>query len=118
VTSTAFNVGPGNATHLGFTTQPQSTTSLATIAPVAVTAFDAAGNIATGFTSNITMALGTNPIAPNLPTLSGTLVVKAVAGVSNFSTLKIDSVANGYTLKASASGVTAATSASFDITNG
>ncbi|HKE91927.1 MAG TPA: hypothetical protein VKB45_16455, partial [Gemmatimonadales bacterium] len=117
-TSTAFNIGPGNATHLGFTTQPQSTASLATIAPVAVTAFDAAGNIATGFTSNITMAIGTNPIAPNLPTLSGTLVVKAVAGVSNFSTLKIDSVANGYTLRASASGVTAATSASFDITNG
>jgi hypothetical protein len=117
-TSTAFNVGPGNATHLGFTTQPQSTTSLATLPPVGVTAFDAAGNVATAFTSNITVAIGTNPIFPNLPTLSGTLTVKAVAGVSTFSTLKVDSVANGYTLTAASTGLTGATSASFDITNG
>jgi hypothetical protein len=117
-TSTPFNVGPGNATHLGFTAQPQSTTSLATLPPIGVTAFDAAGNVATGFTSNITMAIGTNPIFPNLPTLSGTLTVKAVAGVSTFSTLKIDSVANGYTLAATSTGVTGATSAAFDITNG
>ncbi|HET9707449.1 MAG TPA: hypothetical protein VFP39_04005 [Gemmatimonadales bacterium] len=117
-TSTAFNVGPGNATHVGFTVQPQSTTSLTTLSPVGVTAFDAAGNVATGFTNNITVAIGTNPIFPNLPTLSGTLTVKAVAGVSTFSTLKIDSVANGYTLTAASTGLTGATSASFDITNG
>jgi hypothetical protein len=117
-TSTAFNVGPGNATHLAFTAQPQSTTSLTTLPPVGVTAFDAAGNVATGFTNNITVAIGTNPIAPNVPTLSGTLTVKAVAGVSTFSTLKVDSVANGYTLRATSSGLTGTISASFDITNG
>ena len=117
-TSTPFNVGPGSATHLVFTTPPVSTISNATMPLVAVTAFDAQGNVATGFTSNITMSIGTNPISPHTPTLSGTLVVKAVAGVSNFTTLKIDSVANGYTLRAAASGVTAAISPSFDITNG
>ncbi|HTH63848.1 MAG TPA: hypothetical protein VL563_04130 [Gemmatimonadales bacterium] len=117
-TSTPFNVTPGNATLLTFTTPPVSTTSLTTMAPVAVTAFDAQGNVATGFTNNITMAIGTNPIFPNTPTLSGTLTVKAVAGVSSFTTLKIDSVANGYTLRATSSGLTAAISPSFDITNG
>jgi len=82
-----------------------------------VTALDAAANVATGFTSNITVAIGTN--AGGIPgTLSGTLVVKAVAGVSPYSNLSIDQAGNGYTLTASASGLTGATSPSFDITDG
>ncbi|HMA41957.1 MAG TPA: hypothetical protein VKP10_17965, partial [Gemmatimonadales bacterium] len=114
-TSTAFTVVAGTATHLAFTTQPLSTGRATTMAPVGVSGFDAAGNLATGFTGNITVAIGTNP---NFGTLSGTLVVKAVAGVSTFSTLKIDSAGLGYTLTAAATGLTGATSASFDITAG
>jgi hypothetical protein len=116
-TSVAFNITPGNATHLTFSVPPVSTAAGATIPQVTVTALDAAANVATGFTSNITVAIGTN--AGAIPgTLGGTLVVKAVAGVSNYSNLTIDQAGNGYTLTASASGVTGATSPSFDITNG
>ncbi len=116
-TSAAFNITPGNATQLTFTVPPVSTAAGATIPQVKVTALDAALNVATGFTANITVAIGTN--AGGIPgTLSGLLVVKAVAGVSNFSNLSIDQAGNGYTLTASASGLTGTTSPSFDITNG
>ena len=114
-TSTPFTVNPGAATHLAFTTQPLSTRKATTMAPVGVSAFDAANNLATAFVGNITVAIGTNP---NFGTLTGTTVVKAVAGVSIFSTLKIDSAGLGYTLTAAATGLTGATSAGFDITAG
>ncbi|HEY6059959.1 MAG TPA: hypothetical protein VIV10_05190, partial [Gemmatimonadales bacterium] len=114
-TSTPFTVNPGPATHLGFTAQPLSTRKATVMPPVGVSAFDAANNLATAFTGNITVGIGTNP---NFGTLTGTTVVKAVAGVSTFSTLKIDSAGLGYTLTAAATGLTGATSASFDITAG
>jgi hypothetical protein len=116
-TSTAFNITAGTATKLAFTVQPISTAALAPITPaVQVTAQDALGNTATGFTSNVTMAFGTNPAPGSV--LSGTKVVAAVAGVATFSNLSIDLAGNGFTLMATASGLTAATSASFDITSG
>ncbi|HEY7686095.1 MAG TPA: hypothetical protein VH833_08330 [Gemmatimonadales bacterium] len=116
-TSTAFNITAGAATKLAFTIQPVSTAALAPITPaVQVTAQDALGNTATGFTSNVTVAFGTNPAPGSV--LSGTKVVAAVAGVATFSNLSIDLAGNGYTLMATGSGLTAATSASFDITTG
>jgi hypothetical protein len=114
-TSTPFTVVAGPATHLGFTTQPLSTRMAITMPPVGVSAFDAANNLAPVFTGNITVAIGTNP---NFGTLTGTTVVKAVAGVSTFPTLTIDSAGLGYTLTAAAAGLTGATSAGFDITSG
>jgi hypothetical protein len=113
--STPFTVNPGTATQLAFTTQPLSTRKGTVMPAVRVTALDAQGNVATGFTSNITAAIGFNP---NFGTLGGTKVVKAVAGVSSFSTLTVDSAGAGYTLTAAAAGVTGATSATFDITAG
>ena len=113
--STPFTVNPGAATQLAFTTQPLSTRKGTVMPAVRVSALDAQGNLATAFTSNITMAIGTNP---NFGTLGGTKIVKAVAGVSNFSTLTVDSAGNGYTLTATAAGLTGGTSAAFDITAG
>ena len=116
-TSTPFNITAGTATKLSFTIQPVSTAALAPITPaVQVTAQDALGNTATGFTSNVTVAFGTNPVPGSV--LSGTKVVRAVAGVATYSDLSVDSAGNGFTLAATASGLTAATSASFDITSG
>src|SRR5207245_2438681 len=60
--STAFDITPGAAAQVVFTVQPTTTTAGATIAPaVQVTAQDAQGNTATGFSGNITVALGANP---------------------------------------------------------
>jgi len=113
-TSVAFNITPGPATQLAFTTQPVNTAAGATI-PVVVTAQDAQGNTATGFTGNVTMAIGTNPASGSL---SGTLGVLAVSGVATFSNLSIDQVGTGYTLSASATGPSSATSGTFNITVG
>jgi hypothetical protein len=114
-TSVAFNVAPGSATQVVFTTPPSSTTAGAIISAVQVTARDAQGNTATGFTDNVTMAIAANP---GSGTLSGTLSVPAAGGVATFSDLSIDKVGTGYTLAASATGPTGATSGTFNITEG
>src|SRR5213076_161266 len=75
-TSAAFNITAGTATQLVFSVQPSSETAGASITPaVQVTAQDAQGNTATGFTGNVTVAIGTNPSSG---TLSGTKTVAAV----------------------------------------
>src|SRR5947208_3925190 len=76
-------------------------------------ALDRAGNVVTGLNGLITVALGADPGGG---TLAGTTSVNAVSGVATFSTLSINNAGNGYTLTASASGLTGATSASFNIT--
>src|SRR5205823_5071076 len=113
-TSAAFNITAGSATQLVFSVQPSTTTAGAAITPaVEVTAQDANGNTATGFTGNITVAIGTNPSSG---TLAGTLTHAAVSGVATFSGLSIDKVGTGYTLTATGAGNT--TSAGFNITAG
>src|SRR5205814_385560 len=113
-TSTAFNITAGTATQLVFNVQPSTTTAGAAITPaVEVTAQDASGNTASGFTGNITVAIGTNP---STGTLSGTKTVAAVAGVATFSGLSIDKAGTGYTLTATGAGST--TSTAFNITAG
>src|SRR5438046_1665654 len=112
-TSAAFTITPGSATHLVFTVQPSTAAANGTIAPaVRVTARDALGNTATGFQSNVTVAIGTNPAGG---ALSGTTTLAAIGGVATFSSLGIDKAGTGYTLSAGATGLTGATSAPFDI---
>lgn len=112
-TSAGFDVTPGPATRLTFSIQPSASVAGANLAPpVQVTAQDAYGNTASGFAGNVTVALGANPGAG---TLSGTRIVAAAGGVAAFSTLSIDQAGTGYTLTATASGLTAVTSTAFDI---
>src|SRR5207249_1986474 len=66
-------------------------------------------------TSSITMAIGTNPASGSL---SGTTTVAAVNGVATFSTLSLNRAGAGYTLTASATGLTSATSNAFNISPG
>ncbi|PYO73699.1 MAG: hypothetical protein DMD67_15220, partial [Gemmatimonadetes bacterium] len=115
-TSAAFNVPSGAAAQLVFTVEPSNTTAGATITPaVQVTAEDALGNTATGFTGTVTVALEANPGGG---TLSGTTSVAAVNGVATFANLSINKVGTGYTLSATGSGVTSRTSAGFNIAAG
>src|SRR5256884_99081 len=112
-TSTAFNVAVGTPTQLVFSVQPSNATAGVTVAPaVQVTALDTEGNTATGFSGNVTAALGTNPGGG---TLSGTATVAAVAGVATFSTLSIDKIGTGYTLTAAAGGLATVSSAPLNI---
>jgi len=115
-TSGAFDVTAPPATHVAFTVQPSNTTAGDAIGPaVEVTVLDAQGNTATGFSDNVTVAIGTNAGGG---TLSGTTTVGAVNGVATFSNLRIDKAGTGYTLAASAGGLTGATSTAFDIAPG
>src|SRR3989475_464581 len=118
-TSTTFNITPGAATHLAFAQHPTNTAAGASISP-AVTAqvLDANNNVVTtgtGSTASIVIAIGTNPSGG---TLGGTATVTASAGVATFSNLSIDKVGSGYTLAVSNTGLTGATSSTFNITPG
>src|SRR4029077_15066306 len=116
VTSTAFDITPGTATQLVFSIQPSNTVAGAAISPsVQVAALDAAGNPAPSFTGNVTVSLGNNPGGS---TLAGTTTATASSGVATFSTLTLDKTSNGYWLTATATGLSTATSNSFNITAG
>ncbi|HEY7684615.1 MAG TPA: hypothetical protein VH833_00785, partial [Gemmatimonadales bacterium] len=115
--SASFNITPNVATQLVFTGQPSNRTAGVAIAPaVVVTARDFKGNTAAGFTGAVTVAIGNNAGPGGV--LSGTQTVSAVAGVATFTTLSINKSGNGYTLTASATSLTGATSAAFNIIAG
>jgi hypothetical protein len=104
------------ATHLVFTVHPSTTLPLFTIKPpVKVTAVDDQGNPVAGFTGSVTIAIGHNGGLLLHGTLSGTKTVAAVNGVATFSNLSIDQLGNGYTLSATASGLTRAESTPFNV---
>src|SRR2546422_117416 len=119
-TSVSFDITPGPPppppppTHLGFTQQPQTTEAGAAITPpVQVAALDASEHVVQGFTGAIGLAL--EP-ASNGGTLSGGTPINAVNGVATFPNLSVDKAGTGYTLRATASGLTDATSGTFAVT--
>jgi hypothetical protein len=106
----------GPATKLAFAQQPTNEESATPIAPaVQVSVLDASNNVVGSSSASITLAIGTNPGGG---TLSGTLTQNAVNGVATFPDLTIDKIGTGYTLTASSSGLTGATSNAFNITLG
>jgi hypothetical protein len=115
-TSSAFNITAGTATKLVFTTQPANAASGVSLGSVTVTVEDSVGNTVTTSVASITLAIGTN--AGPGGTLSGTKVVAAVSGIASFPGLSIDKKGTGYTLTASATSLTGATSSTFNITVG
>ena len=69
----------------------------------------------TASSASITLSIGTNPGGG---TLSGTKTINAVNGVATFSGLNIDKTGTGYTLVATSTSLTQATSNLFNITAG
>ncbi len=114
-TSGTFDISAGAPAQLVFTQQPTSTPFAQVMQPaVTVEIQDANGNLISGSSASVTIAIGTNPAAG---TLSGTLTQNASGGVATFGDLQIDNVGTGYTLVVSSTGLTGATSTTFDITN-
>jgi N-acetylneuraminic acid mutarotase len=98
--------------NLVFRVQPSNTFAGATLTPpIQVAAEDVNGHTVTSFAGNVTIAVGTNPGGG---TLSGTRTVAASNGIATFPDLSIDAGGNGYTFVASATGLGAATSTSFN----
>jgi methionine-rich copper-binding protein CopC len=105
---------PPAGSRLAFTAQPHDAAAGSVITPaVQVTVFDQLGNVVTSFIGDVTVALDANPTGA---ALAGTTTVPAVDGVATFADLSIDTPGTGYTLAASASAITGATSDPFDIT--
>jgi hypothetical protein len=115
VTSALFDIVPAAASALVFTVQPGTTAAGTPMPAILVTALDAQGNTATGFVGEVTVGIGTNPAGG---ILSGTQTVTAQDGIAGFSTLSINVAGSGYSLSATASGLTAATSATFAVVPG
>jgi hypothetical protein len=62
------------------------------------------------------MGIGNEGSGPGNGSLSGTLAVAASSGIATFSNLVINRIGTGYTLVASSTGLTSATSTAFNIT--
>ena len=112
-TSGAFNVTPPPppATHLVFTGEPPTTVLINGAFSVEVTARDANGNTATSFSGEVSLTLQGIAVGG----LNGDASVPAVNGVATFSDLRVTGLCTGCTLKASAPGLTGATSRSFNV---
>jgi len=103
-------------TKLEFKTQPSNTVSAASISPSLTVAIeDAGGNVQTSAVEAVTLAIGANPSSG---TLSGMTTVTAVDGIATFPGISINKAGTGYTLAAWATGLSGATSNSFNITAG
>ena len=74
---------------------------------------DVYGNTMTNSDQDVTIDIGTNPVGG---TLSGTKVLHITNGVASSALVWVNKVGNGYTLTASSSPLTGATSGSFNIT--
>jgi photosystem II stability/assembly factor-like uncharacterized protein len=106
-------IGPPPGSSLAFVVQPSDAIANGTIKPpVQVAVKDAGGATVTTTNASITVALGANPANGRL---AGTLTVAAVNGVATFADLSIDMNGDGYTLVASSTGVTGATSTPFNV---
>ncbi len=117
-TSSTFTVTAGPATRLVYTTQPGGGPSgSAWSAQPAVAVEDSSGNVVTGSTSPVTLAVASQPGSG--ATLGCTAnPATASAGVAAFAGCEITGRSGSYTLRATSSGLTSATSSSFRVTSG
>lgn len=114
--SSSFTVAPGAPSKLVMTSQPGHTVAGDTISPaVSVALQDAAGNVVIDSPATVELALGANPGGA---TLGGQVVAVTTDGVATFSDLSVDKVGSGYTLAATSTGLTAATSTAFNVSVG
>jgi hypothetical protein len=111
--SAPVTVSPAGADHLKVGVQPGNTSADTEISPaVQVQILDRYDNLVTGDTSNVSVAIGTNPGGG---TLGGKVTAAAVGGIATFGTLSIDKPGTGYTLRATAGGVSPVTTVAFNV---
>jgi len=114
--SSDTTVGYAAANKVVFTTQPNNSVKNAILAtsPV-VQVQDAFSNLVPNATNTITLAILNNPGGA---TLGGTTSKAASSGSATFSDLTINQYGTAYTLSASATGLTSATSNAFNVSYG
>lgn len=115
--SASFDItGGGLGTKLGFTSQPARGTPGGNFAIQPTVAVQNAGGatVTNVAPTTVTLALGANP-GGSVLTCTGGLTRATVNGVAAFSGCRLDKVGVGYTIVATATGLTSATSALFDV---
>ena len=101
------------ATHLGILQQPTSVAGGAVITPpIQVAVQDEAGATVVTSTATVTLAFAENPGGGGL---TGQVSRPAIRGVATFDDVRIATPASGYRIRASAAGLTSATSAAFTV---
>ena len=110
-TSAGFNVVPTTASQLVISAQPPASITAGGAFGLAVNVEDAYGNLESGFDGSVNLALGA---VPDGASLAGNLTATASGGVADFDGLSLDQAGNGFTIEASAGGLTATTQ-SFDV---
>jgi hypothetical protein len=114
--TTGFVPRPLPASQLAVTVQPSNAAVLTAISPpVQVQVRNTAGQLVASSTLPVTMAITSGTGAPGAA-LSGQVVVNAVNGVATFNNLRISQPGTGYTLTATAPGLTSAVTTAFEIT--
>jgi dUTPase len=108
-----FIVTGAKATQLVVALPPPSTVTAASGFEVDVLAEDANGNVDPTFNGSVAIALASNPGGA---ALGGTQALNAVNGMVAFTGLAVNQTGTGFTLRAFASGLTAAITAGFDVT--
>jgi hypothetical protein len=109
----AIGGGGGGGKRLVFVAEPSTAHVASFITPaIQVAVEDTLGVVDTTVHGGVTLALSVNPTAA---TLSGSTTIVLTAGVASFNDLTINLQGTGYVLSASSSGLTTATSISFDI---
>ena len=99
VTTTSINVAPAAAAALVVTIPPPSTMTSGSLFGLQISALDPYGNLATGFTGTVMIALKDNPGGGML--IGHRSRCNAVAGVANFTAgITTQTPASGYTLQA------------------
>jgi hypothetical protein len=113
--SAALTVAPAAATQLALTAQPSAGASFTagTAIPFQVEIRDSFGNRRSSDTLSISAAWESNP---EQASLSGTTSVQATAGVASFSTLWVNRVGTGYSLRFSSGELASVASVGFSIT--
>jgi uncharacterized delta-60 repeat protein len=111
--TTAIAVSPSTASQVGITQQPPGSVAAGTGFGLQAAIEDSYGNVVTSATNTVTVALANNPGGA---ALGGTLTVTASQGLASFSGLTLTTAATGYTLSASSSGLSGATSSAITVT--
>ena len=105
-TTGPVEVTPGAATQLVVTVQPPATLGAGAGFGLTVAAEDRFGELATGYTGTVTLALANNPGAA---AIGGSVTVATVGGVATFAGLTLNKGGQGYTVQATSNGLSQAT---------
>ena len=111
-TTSALKVSPAKASLLVVTAEPPASVMAGAAFGMTVTAYDAFGNLATGFSGTVIASLSSGPAGT---VLSGTTSLPAINGVATFSGLKLTRAAGAYALLVSKSGLTSATTTAIQV---